>query len=369
MELTKNQIKITKGVAILFMLFLHLFCTKSYEGLYTPILFIGEIPLVYYLALFGDCCVAIYCFCSGYGLLISYKNNKESYIKNNLIRVFKLYINYWIILFLFVVILGPIMGQVNNYPGNFKKFILTFIGLDPAYNGAWWFFTTYILLVLVSPIINKIVSKYSNALIVGLSFIFYVFAYIQRIKMVVVFDNEILNWTIKQIALFGTSQFPFIIGTVFAYKKIYSKLYNIINKIKYKNILCIVVILAMIICHGFIETLFVAVFTGVVFICAFNLMDKPKWINELLNYLGNHSTNMWLIHMFFYMIYFKNLVYGAKYSFLIFSWLVTLCLVSSYIVKFINNSIVTIIYKKLSGKKVYKSISRLGEYNDEKKRI
>ena len=52
MELTKNQIKITKGVAILFMLLLHLFCIKSYEGLYTPIIMIGNVPLIYYLALF-----------------------------------------------------------------------------------------------------------------------------------------------------------------------------------------------------------------------------------------------------------------------------------------------------------------------------
>lgn len=55
MELTKQQIKITKGIAILFMLLLHLFCTKNYQDLYTPILFIKDIPLVYYLALFGDC--------------------------------------------------------------------------------------------------------------------------------------------------------------------------------------------------------------------------------------------------------------------------------------------------------------------------
>ena len=58
MNLTKNQIKMTKGVAILFMLLLHLFCTKSYEDLYIPLIFIGDTPLVYYLALFGDCCVA-----------------------------------------------------------------------------------------------------------------------------------------------------------------------------------------------------------------------------------------------------------------------------------------------------------------------
>lgn len=339
MELTKNQIKITKGIAILFMLLLHLFCTKAYEGLYTPLIFIGDIPLVYYLALFGDCCVAIYCFCSGYGLLISYKNNNEKYIKNNLVRIFKLYVNYWIILFIFVLIIGPIMGMSDMYPGNFKKFILTFTGIDTAYNGAWWFFTTYIILVLISSVINKIIIKYNNVVITVISLVFYFFAYIQRIKGVLVFDNEILNWGIRQIALLGTSQLPFIVGCVFAHKKIYSKLYKLANKIKYKNLLGTLIIVGMIVAHGIVETLFVAVFTGITFICAFNLIDKPKWINRLLDYLGDHSTNMWLIHMFFYMIYFKDLVYGAKYSFIIFPWLIILCLISSYIVNFIYNKI------------------------------
>lgn len=340
MNLTKNQIKMTKGVAILFMLLLHLFCTKSYENLYIPLIFIGDTPLVYYLALFGDCCVAIYCFCSGYGLFISYKNNKQNYFKNNLMRIFKLYINFWIILLIFVVILGPIMGQGESYPGTLKKFILTFTALDPTYNGAWWFFTTYIILALLSSIINKIVIKYNNIAIIAISFIFYVVAYIQRIKGVIVFDNEVLNWFIRQIALFGTSQLPFIIGVVFSHKKIYSKLNSMSSKIKYKNALGILIIVLMIIAHGILQTLFVAVFTGVVFICVFNLMDKPKWLNNLLSYLGGYSTNMWLIHMFFYMIYFKELVYGAKYSFLIFPWLVVLCLASSYIVNLIYNPII-----------------------------
>ena len=348
MELTKNQIKMTKGIAILFMLLLHLFCTKSYEGIYTPLIFIGDTPLVYYLALFGDCCVAIYCFCSGYGLMISYKKNKGNYRKNNLIRIFKLYINFWIILFIFVVILGPVMGQSNIYPGTLKRFILSFTALDPAYNGAWWFFTTYIILVLLSPIINKMIVKYNNIVVISLSFIFYVVAYIQRIKGVIVLENNILNWFIRQIALLGTSQLPFIIGSVFAYKKIYSKLDNICKKIKLKNILGILIIMLMIIAHGIVQTLFVAVFTGVVFICIFNLMDKPKWINRLFNYLGDHSTNIWLIHMFFYMIYFKDLVYGLKYSFLIFPWLVILCLISSHVVNLIYKAII----KKVNDKNI-----------------
>lgn len=193
MELTKSEIKITKGVAILFMLLLHLFCTKEYEGLYTPIIFIANTPLIYYLALFGDCCVAMYCFCSGYGLFISYKNNKENYIKNNLIRIFKLYINYWIILFIFVIGLGFLFGRASEYLGDFKTFILTFTAISPAYNGAWWFLTTYIILVLLSPLINKVVIKYNNILIIFLSFVFYIFAYIQRIREVIVLDNEVLG--------------------------------------------------------------------------------------------------------------------------------------------------------------------------------
>lgn len=74
------------------------------------------------------------------------------------------------------------MGQGESYPGTLKKFVLTFTALDPAYNGAWWFFTTYIILVLLSPIINKLVVKYNNILVIALSFIFYIVAYIQRIK-------------------------------------------------------------------------------------------------------------------------------------------------------------------------------------------
>ena len=329
------------------MLLLHLFCTKEYEGLYTPILFIGNVPLVYYLALFGDCCVAIYCFFSGYGLIISYKNNKVNYFRNNIIRIFKLYINYWVVLFIFVIGLGFVLGQAYKYPGNLKTFLLTFTAIDTAYNGAWWFVTTYIILVLVSPIINKVVINYNSTIVVALSFVFYFVAYVQRIKGILVFDNEILSWIIRQIALFGTSQFPFILGSIFAHKKIYSKLYNITNEIKYKNILGVSIIILMIIAHGVVETLFVAVFTGIVFICVFNLMDKPKWLNKLLDYLGSHSTNLWLTHMFFYMIYFKKLVFAPGYSFLIFPWLVILCLGSSHLINLIYKPIVKLLNKRI----------------------
>lgn len=352
MEFTKKQISITKGVAILFMLLLHLFCTKEYGGLFTPLIMIGDTPLIYYLALFGDMCVAIYCFCSGYGLMIGYKNNKENYFRKNMIRILKLYINFWIILFLFVVVLGPIMGRADVYPGSIKSFILTFTAIDPAYNGAWWFLTTYIILVLISLYINKVVSKYNIGLIMILSLGIYFIGYVQRIMVPIQTDNEIINYMLRQGALFGTSQFPYVVGVIFADKKLYSKISNIFNKFKFKNALAMFSIMLMIVAHGFVQSLFVVVFTSVAFIVLFNLIDKPKWLDDLLEYISRHSTNMWLIHMFFYMIYFKELVFAPKYPLFIFIWLVTLCIATSIVINIMYKPIINFIDSKLNKEKV-----------------
>ena len=352
MEFTKKQISITKGVAILFMLLLHLFCTKEYGGLFTPLIKIGDTPLIYYLALFGDMCVAIYCFCSGYGLMIGYKNNKEIYFRKNMIRILKLYINFWIILFLFVVVLGTIMGKADAYPGSIKSFILTFTAIAPAYNGAWWFLTTYIILVLVSQYINKVVIKYNVGLIMILSLGIYFIGYVQRIMVPIQTDNEIINYILRQAALFGTSQFPYVVGVIFAEKKLYSKISNIFNKFKFKNILSMFLIMLMIVAHGFVQSLFVAVFTGVAFIVLFNLIDKPKWLDNLLEYISRHSTNMWLIHMFFYMIYFKELVFAPKYPALIFIWLVAICIATSIIINIMYKPIINFIDNQLNKEKV-----------------
>lgn len=184
----------------------------------------------------------------------------------------------------------------------------------------------------MSKFINKVVQRYNNVLITLIVFIIYCICYVQRIKVVITFTNPVLNWVIAQAALLGTSLFPFVVGVIFADKKLYSFIYNKVNNIKFKNTLCVLSILFMIVCHGFVQTLFVAVFTGIAFIVLFNLIDKPDSLDRLLYYLSSHSTNMWLTHMFFYMVYFKSLVFMPKYLVFIFIWLVILCLVSSYLI-------------------------------------
>ena len=350
MELTKKQISITKGIAILFMLLLHLFCTRDYNGLFTPLIMINTIPLVYYFGLFGECCVAMYSFCSGYGLMCTYKNSPVEYNKKNKLRILKLYINFWIILFIFVVFLGYLTGKSNIFPGNLKTFILNFTAISISYNGSWWYLTTYILLVLISKPLHKLVQKYNNILLLIASIIIYFICYIEQFKFPITCSMPILNWIITQTSLLGTNIFPFIMGSIFADKNLFSYLYNKFYNIKFKNTLFSLIILSMLIFHGFVETAFVAPFIGIVFIVLFNLMNIPEFLNNTLYYLSKHSTNMWLIHMFFYIIYFRDLVFMPKYPVLIFIWLLILCLASSYIVNIFYNICIKNIYYIIKNK-------------------
>lgn len=338
MELTKKQINETKGIAILLMLLLHLFCTKDYLNLFNPIIYIGKYPLIYYLALFGDCCVAIYCFCSGYGLMHSYINNIKNYDIQNKKRIYGLYRKYWIIIFIFVICMGTLING-NNYIKTNGNFFLTMTGISPGYNGAWWFFTTYLILIVFSKKINKIIMEKTWTKVLLISLIYYILGYIQRIKVPIVLDSSYGNYILRQLSLLGTSQLPFVIGGIFQKNKIYSKVYNYFHKFKFKNIFIYLILIGLVVIHGFIETLFIGAFLGIIFIVIFNLIDKNEKIKSFFQYMGDHSTNLWLIHMFIYMIFLKKLVYSLKYPPFIFIWLIILCLPFSYLINYLDKII------------------------------
>jgi fucose 4-O-acetylase-like acetyltransferase len=346
MEFTKQDIKVTKGVAVLFMLLLHLFCRKEVNGLYDTFPIINGVPLMYYIGLFGDACVPMFCFASGYGLFVSINKAKGSIIKKYFMRIFKLLINFWIVLVLFVVI-GFLAGKAEILPGSPTKFLLNFFVLSSSYNGAWWFLQTYIILVFLAPPLFKVIKKSNSILLVVISGFVYLVTYIQRIKHVLVLgDNSALNMIVNAIVLVGTSQLPFIVGAIFVKDKLYSKIYNKINNIPMKNPLCLFGIVLLVIIHAFYESMVIAPITGIAFICLFNLIDKKVKLQKVLNFIGNHSTNLWLTHMFFYMTIFPKLTFAPKYPILIFCWLIILCLISSYLINFIYKPLIQNINKK-----------------------
>ncbi len=336
MELSKSDTKMTKGLAILFMVLLHLFARKTNLP-YECIKLGNGVPLIYYFGLFGDCCVAIYCFCSGYAmqLILEKAKSLKEYYKGRLKSLLKFLTNYWIVLILFVIV-GLITGD-SDVPGSFKNFVLNFFLLR-SYNGAWWFVLIYVILVLLSGTMYSMVKKYNPIIINVLFIIIYGLAYIQRMKVVINVGIVSVDSVLSILALLGTSILPFVWGMYFYKYKLFTKIRLYLNNHISNNLLVVISILAliiMIIAHGIVQSLIVAPFTGLITIVLFNVVKKSEWINKIFLFFGEHSTNIWLTHMFFYAVIFKNLVFTVKYPLLILLFMLAITIGVSYVINLI----------------------------------
>ena len=221
MEMTKQESKMLKGVAILSMLMLHLFCRKT-DLPYTPLLWIGNIPVIYYFGLFGDICVPMYCFMSGYAHGLPTTN-----IAARWKQLLRFMIRFWTIVVVFSIV--GILVKDPNIPGSFGKFILNCLTLRINYNGAWWYANIYIVLIILLPFSVWLVDRFPNWLVLLLSFFYYSVGYGIRFWGWGACESHLLSWFIKHIGLLGTSYFPYIIGMLFCRKGIIGKLRKMVD--------------------------------------------------------------------------------------------------------------------------------------------
>ncbi|MBQ0736947.1 acyltransferase [Aquimarina celericrescens] len=289
-----NQLK---SIAILMMLCLHLF-NRNYSGLFQPLIFMGNQPLSYYISIFSDACVPIFAFISGYGLYFSYINNPKGYYKKNIGRIKQLYLRYWIIILLFVVLLGWFVTE-PGYPGDLRKFILNLTGLRPSYNGAWWFFTIYILFVFTSKFWFRLIDRLNPYFFISGLLLIYIVAFYFRIYKTNIFHNAILHWFQTQIALYFCTLFQFMLGAFALKYQWHNKVSILFDKIRFVNLWSFIGILALIILHRLVPNFIIAPITALGFIFLFLQIQLGKFFEKGLSFFTPHSTNLWLIHMFF----------------------------------------------------------------------
>ena len=327
MELSRKDTKMLQGLAVLAMVCLHLFCGSDYEGLFHPFIFIGSRPLSFFFGQLSDFCVMCFAFCSGYAHMALYK--QENYYKNRLKSLIPLLINYWLVI-LFYCIVNLCLS--NGLPGGIQGLLGNVFLYNVSYNGAWWYMWAYVLLVLISPLILKTVQKVNSVIILVIGLAIYVVAYYFRFKV------DTSNYFLVRFGPFGMTLFEYIIGCVFYKNSIFSKLYKIWEKLPkaIRIIGSIVIFVSLLFIRTlFIPTLFVAPISGLMIMILFHFWRKPKFVETAFLFVGNHSTNIWLTHMFFYHTLFVNLVYNAYEPILIYLFMLTITIALSYILKLI----------------------------------
>ena len=333
--ISKNKSLKLKFIAALFIILTHIFPkVGTYKNLrYIPLFYIGKYPIEQHIGSFSGICVGIFVFLSGYGLYVSSKENIN--YKYIIRRIIKLYINYWIITLIFFSI-GKFMGV---YKFELKEFVLNLLALNTTYNHPAWFLRLYVMLMLIYPKIVKKIDSYNKFTIIKLSFVMNIVGMVIT-KLYYMCGTNIIIVDLLAITLGG--QFLFTLGIVVAKYSIFNKLFEKLgnNKLVYYNLLVIITIAIIMtieipIIGQILKLILIPIF---IFVIA-NIISEKIYINELYK----HSTNIWLIHAFFYDYLFADIVYSVNYSILIFVLLVALCLISSYIIYSLCYLIFTII--------------------------
>lgn len=330
MELNRQETKMLQGLSILAMVWLHLFCTYDYADKFTPLVSWGGVPLAFYAAQLGDFCVFGFAFCSGYGHMANF--GKDGFYRSRLKGLFAVLCDYWLILCIFSIV-SIVAGQGAFMPGSVRTFFMNALMLESSYNGAWWYMFAYSILVLCCPFLLKAVNRHHPVAVLAVGFAVYCAAYYVR------FSVQTDNWLLLKFGPFGMTLFEYLIGAVCWKTRFITRLREIWSKCPaaVRWITAIVLMAGML--YGrtkFVPSLFVAPVTGSVLMALFTLWRKPKWVEQAFLFVGSHSTNIWLTHMFFYLVLFRGLVYKAQYPVFIFAYMMAITLALSMLLQVVQ---------------------------------
>lgn len=333
--LNLNTTQCLYGIAVLMMVFHHLFCTPSRLA-YNYIPLLGE-NLWYIetkLAWFCKICVGIYAFISGYGLSEQMKNNQSSatsftgdlvlaYIKifRHLIKFMK---KYWLTFAIFIP-MGFCFFDLKFY---IVEFLENLFGLSYSYNGEWWYVKQYILMLFLFPLIHSLLlfwkkGKHSKIIVILISSIIGV-----SLLTLYRYDLQILKaWYYKihmdYIIIFCMGC---IVNEYYVFEKVNHVIERYFLKGVYAAFLLMFVVIGRIIITPSASWARGDIILVPIFIYSFALLAKTFTYtqNKILSLFGKYSVYIWLIHTFFAYYYFQDIILFPRYSLLIYIWLLLL---------------------------------------------
>lgn len=243
--------------------------------------------------------------------------------------ILRFLINYWTVLCLFTIV-ALLLGKGTEWLGSTLRFLGNATTLWYDYNGAWWYVSTYIFMVLLSPLVLKTVQRHPIAAAVIAAVVYFVTYQIRF--------SGLENFVFQHVARLGMSYSELLIGVYFCKYKWMENIHNYWQKLiggGYTSAAILTVIATIIVAiRRYVATLFVAPISGMVFIIAYLLVIRQyPALGKPFAFLGKHSTNIWLVHMFFYLSVYGGVVFYMKYSVAVLAALLCICIGCSYTIK------------------------------------
>lgn len=272
-------------------------------------------------------------------------HRKEEVIKKRICSLYKI---FWKVFVIFV----PICLIFGKIKFNLLEIILNFSGLNITINKEWWFLTPYIILILTSPLIIKIMDKLSfipNLLLIIL---------INIITLEIIPIIQLNNWTSLLAGNFIFNHIYLAINLLSCFMMgIWCAKYNILSyfKNKYSNnymyaIISAIILLIIFYLRKKLGYLYDYIYAPIFIICLTIILNVKNNIIEKLKHIllkiGDESTIIWLTHTFYCYILCQKFIFMPKTDILIFIWLLLISYTTSLIIKYIFEML-DIKYKEL----------------------
>lgn len=335
--LSKKDSLCVKGIAVLFLLFHHLYYKSSYftENQITS-LFTKQSAIIQF-AVFSKVCLCLFVFISGYGLCEGLKKLAKGGAQNKktLMRIIQL-LKQFIFVFCVIMILSFFFIKTSDHTIMsyfsegyvrgifyliFDMFCLSDLFGTPMLNATWWYMPTAFFFILVTPLLYNLIKKYDFSAVA----VIFLFPLILGIKTNVTFE------LLPVLALgIWTSEY-----------KGFEKIQEIsFGPIRFDNnkVLCLIACIGIVVLYYLRTRLSMNYLVDPFFAFLVCLLVKMfiSYIQPLyliLMILGKYSMYIFLTHSFIKAYWFKSFTYSFHNYILIFIVLVFDCLLFAFLLE------------------------------------
>lgn len=301
--MNKNDSLVIKGIAILMMLWLHLFNTLALAEQATNLIRINGLPLAHLLsnAVYP---VPFYLFIGGYGMYQVCK----AVDRNKWKRVIALYINHLCILFTFLTLY--VYTHNADFP-SISTLIYGLIGYEYTLNPELWFLLPYCILTISSSFIFKKLERYSPLHIIIVFLIIHLgTSYIISRHGSFFYDRMYLYNPLLVLHI----SFNFILGAMCARMNVFEQLKSKVSQNVFLSKHLVPITILTLLTLVVIQCIFkYNYFYAFLFITCVVICPRPMWLDRILMEFGNKSTGMWMIHSWWFRYIFHDFIYSFKY--------------------------------------------------------
>lgn len=311
----RNQTNIAKGLFAVAMVVHH----TAIEWSDIKTMFLSQ-QCMYTIIALCKICVPGFVFLTAFGMSRQYRRISESgqisageYLKISMVRLVKLYFTYWPVFLLGLV--GTwiynkeiVIGAYRDFGGNFSVFylILDALGLSylcstPMLNLTWWYFAVALFIIFTLPLMHILYQKLQWIIVLPALFL-------------LAYETVPVYHVYVGIAF---------LGIMFSQEMYLEKVKDLFDRKRFLSVLkYVLVVPVMLIMYEISNFLSARAVSYPILVCGFLLLsylvvaDIPV-IRSIFALLGRHSGNIFFVHTFIYLYWFKESVYRLNYIVLV----------------------------------------------------